>query len=90
MYLNVPVGEDHIVCISQLWTMLNRQSGFKFLIPVPDNFCAKHCILTFDTQVVPTMAYAYYIIFDSDIFFMLSHFQSWAASKGIKLEPSIT
>jgi hypothetical protein len=34
------------------------------------------------------MGYPYCIVFDRDTLFMSAHFQSWAASKGIKLEPS--
>ena len=26
LYLNIPVGEDHIVCISRLWMIVDRQS----------------------------------------------------------------
>ena len=36
------------------------------------------------------MGYPYYIVFDRDTLFMLLHFQSWAASKAIKFEPSTT
>ena len=60
------------------------------MIPVPDNFSAEQCTATFDTHVVPTMGYLYCIVFDRDTLFMSSHFQGWAASKGIKLEPSTT
>ena len=41
-----------------------------------------------DTHVVPTMGYPYCIVFDLHTLFMSSQFQSWAASEGIKLEPS--
>ena len=58
------------------------------MIPVPYNFSAEQCTATFDTHVVPTMGYPYCIVFDRDTLFISSHFQSWAASKGIKLEPS--
>ena len=54
-YPNIPVGEDHIVCISRLWTIVDKQSGFKFLIPAPDNFSAEQCTPTLDTYIVPTM-----------------------------------
>ena len=87
-YPNIPVGEHHVVCMSRLWTIVNRQSGFKFLIFVPDNFSAEQCTARFNAHVVPTMKYPYCIVFDRDTVFVLSHFQSWAASKGIKLEPS--
>ena len=68
--------------------IVDRQSGFKFLIPMPDNFTTELCPATFDTHVVPTMEYPYCIVFDWNTFFMSSHFQSYAASKGIKLETS--
>ena len=64
LYPNIPIGEDHIVCISQHWTIVDRQSGFRFLIPVPDNFTAAQCTATFDTHVVPTIGYSYCIVFD--------------------------
>ena len=64
LYPNIPVGEDHIVCISQLRTIVNRLSRCKFLIPVPDNFSAEQCTATFDTHVVPAMGHSYCIVFD--------------------------
>ena len=76
LYPNIPVGEDHIVCISRLWTIVNRQSGFKFLIPVSDNFSHEECTTTFNTHVVPTMGYSYCIVFDRDTLFMSLHVQS--------------
>ena len=88
MYPNIHAGEDHIVCISRLWTIVHRQSGFKFLIPAANKFTTEQCTATFDTHVVPTMGYSYAMVFDRDTLFMSSHFQSWAGSKGIKLEPS--
>ena len=87
-YPDIPVGEDQIVCILRLWTMGDRQSGCKFLIPVPDNFSAEQYAATFETYLVPTMGYPYFIVFDRDTLFISSHFHSWAASKGIKLKPS--
>ena len=90
LYANIPVDKDHIVCISRLWTIVDRQSGFKFLIPLPDNFSAVQCTATVDTHVVPTIGYPYCIVFDQDTLFMSSHFQSWAPSKKIKLESSTT
>ena len=90
LYPNIPVGEDHTVGISRVWTIVNRQLGFKLLIPVLDNFGTKQCTATFVTYVVPTIGYPYYIEFDRDTVFMSSHVQSWAASEGIKLETSFS
>ena len=67
-----------------------RQLGYNFLIPIPGKFTSEQCTATFDTHIVPTMRYSYYIVFDQDTVFMSLHFQSWPASKGIKLEPSTT
>ena len=77
-----------MVCISRHWMIVNRKSGYQFLIPVIDNFNAEQYTATFDTHVVLTMRYLYCIVFDRETLFMSSHFQSWAASNGIKLEPS--
>ena len=90
LYPNILLDEDHIVCISRLWTIVNRQLGLKILIPVSYNFSAEQCAASFDTHVVPTIGYPYCIVFDQNTLFMSLHFQSWAPSKGIKLEPSIT
>ena len=89
LYTHIPVGEDYIVCISRLSTIDDRQSGFNFLIPVPNNFSAAQYNPTFDTYVVPTMRYTYCIVFDRHTFFMSAHLYSYAANKAIKVEPYI-
>ena len=66
-YPDIPVGEDQIVCILRLWTMGDRQSGCKFLIPAADNFSDEQCTITFDTDVVPTVGYSDYIILDKTV-----------------------
>ena len=40
LYPNIPLEDDHMICFSRLWTIVYRQSGFMFLIPVPDNLTA--------------------------------------------------
>ena len=70
--------------------IVDRQSEFKFLIPVADNSTAEQNTADFETHVLPTMGYLCCIVFDLDTLFMSSYLQSWAASKGIKLEPSTT
>ena len=69
-------GEDHVIYISRLDTIVDRQSGFKYSVSVPDNLSTEECTATFDTHVVPTMGYPYYIVFDQDTLLMSSHFQS--------------
>jgi len=55
LYPNIPFDEDQIFCISCLWTIVYRQSGFKFLIPVYDNFTAEQCTATFDIFIARTI-----------------------------------
>ena len=59
------------------------------MITVPDTFTAEECTATFDTHAVPTIEYPHSIVFDQDTLLMFSHFQSWAASKRMQMEPSI-
>ena len=86
VYLNIPVGQNHIVCISHFWITVNIQLGFKFLISVPNNFSTNQYTVTFYSYIVPTMKYSYYTILDCYTLFMLLQFQSQAACKLIKLE----
>jgi len=51
LYSNIPLEDDHMICFSQLWTIVFRQSGFMFLIPVSNNLTAEKCTDTFDTNV---------------------------------------
>jgi len=88
LYPNIPLEDDHMICFSRLWTIVCRQSGFIFLIPVSDNLTAEKCTDTFDTYEASVINYAYYIVFDRDTLFMSDHLKDWAAWKEIKLEPS--
>jgi len=88
LYPNIPLEDDHMICFSRLWTIVCRQSGYMFLIPVSDNLTAEKCSDTFDMHVASVIGYPYYIVFDRDTLFMSDHFKDWAARKGIKLELS--
>ena len=88
LYLNIAFNEDHIVCISRLWTIVDQQAGFKFLIPVSDNFIVEQCTATFNIFIAPTIGYPLCLVFSRDTIFTSFHFMDWAARKGIKLEPS--
>jgi len=88
LYPNIPLEDDHMICFSRLWTIVYRQSGFMFLIPVSNNLMAEKCTNTFDKHVVSVIGYPYYIVFDRDTLFMSDHFKDLAARKGIQLEPS--
>ena len=87
---NIHVVEDQIDCISRLLTIVNIQLGLKYLIPVANYFTSKQCHTTFDMHGVSIVRYPYCTSFDQATLFMSAHFQSWAATKGIKLEPSTT
>jgi len=77
-----------MICFLRLWTIVSRQSGFMFLILVSDNLMVEKCTDTFDKHVASFIAYPYYIVFDRETLPMSDHFKDWAATKGIKLEPS--
>ena len=64
LYPNIPIDEDHIVCILRLRRLVNRQAGFKFLSFVDDNVSTEQCTATFDMHVVLTIGYPYCIVFD--------------------------
>ena len=88
MYPNIGIDDDHMLCISRIWTIVDRHSGYKFVITIPDNFKAEQCTRTYEVHLLPYIGYANTIVFDRDSLFMSDHFQAWAASKGILLEPS--
>lgn len=44
LHANIPAGEDNIVCISEICAIVNRQSEFKFLISIPDNFTTNNAL----------------------------------------------
>jgi hypothetical protein len=88
LYPNILLEEDHMICISRLWTIVCRHSGFKFLISVADTFTAEKCSNTFDKVIASMIGYPYGIIFDRDTLFTSDHFKAWVVRKGVKLEPS--
>jgi len=75
LYPNIPLEDDHMICFSRLWTIVCKQSGFMFLIPVSDNLTAEKCTDTFDTYIASVIGYLYYIGFDRDTIFMSDHFK---------------
>ena len=75
LYANIPLEEDHMICLSRLQTIVCRQSGFMFLIPVCDNLMAEKCTDTFDTHVASIIGYPYYIVFNRGTLFVSDHFK---------------
>jgi len=74
LYPNIPLEDDHVICFSRLRTIIYRQSGFMFLIPVSDNLTAEKCTDTFDTHFSSVTGYPYDIVFDRDTLFISDHF----------------
>ena len=72
-----------MLCISRIWTIVDRHSGYKFLIPIPDNCKAEPCTRTYEVHLLPYVGYPNIIVFNRDSLFMSDHIQAWAASKGI-------
>ena len=67
---------------------VDRHSGYKLLIQIPDNFKAEQCTCTYEVHLLPYIVFPNSIVFDRDSLFMSDHFQAWAASKAILLELS--
>ena len=88
MYPNMEIDNDYMLCISRIWTIVDRHSEYKCLIPIPDNCKAEKCTRTYEVQLLPYIGYANSIVFDRDSLFMTDYFQAWAASQGILLAPS--
>jgi len=64
LYLNIPLEYDHMICFSRLWTIVCRQSGFMFLIPVSYKLTVEKCTDTLDKHVASVIGYPYHIVFD--------------------------
>ena len=88
MYSNIEIDNDHVVCISCIWTIVDRHSGYKFPIPIPDNFKPEQGARTYEVYLLTYIGYRNIIVFNRDSLCMSDQFQVWAASKGILLEPS--
>ena len=81
IYSNIPLEVDHMICFSRLWTIVCRQSGFMFLIPVSDNLTTEKCRDTFDTHLASVISYRYYVVFDRYCLFVRP-FQGLGSKKG--------
>ena len=90
MHPAIEIHKNHMLCISRICTIVHLHNDYKFLIPIPDNFKAKPCIRTDDVHLLPYIGYSNAIVFNRHSWCMSYHFQAWAASKGILLEPSTT
>ena len=88
MYPNIEIDDDHMLSLSRIWTSVDYNSRYTFLIPIPDSFKPEQCTRTDEVHLLPYMGYTNTIVLDRDSVFMADHFQAWAASKGILLEPS--
>ena len=76
MYPNIEIDNDHMLCISCMCTIVDRHSGYTFLIPIPDNFKAKQCTRTYEVHLLPYIGYPNIIVFDADSLFMSDHFEA--------------
>ena len=88
MYPNIEIDNDHVLCISRIWTIVDRHSRYKFRIPIPVNFKPQQCTRTYEVHLLSHIGHPNTIVFDTDSLLMSDHLQAWAASKGILLEPS--
>ena len=88
MYPNIETDNDQMLCISRIYTIFDRHSGYKFLIPIQGKFKAEQSTRTHGVNLLPCIRYSNTIVFDRDSLFMSDHFQAWAAFNGILLQPS--
>ena len=76
MYPNIEIHNDHMLCISHIWTIVDCHSGNKFRIPITDNFRGEQCTRTYEVHLLPYIRYPNIIVFERDSLFMLDHFQA--------------
>ena len=88
MYSTMTVNNDHVLCISRLWTIVYRHSGYKSPIPILNKLKAERCTHTDEVYLLPYIGFLNMIVFHRNSLFMSVHFHTWAASKGTLLEPS--
>ena len=88
MYPNIEIDNDQMPCISRIYTIFDRHTGYKFLIPIQGNFKAEQGTRTHGVNLLHCIRYTNTIVFDRDSLFMSDHFQAWAAFNGILLQPS--
>ena len=88
MYPNIEIDNDHMVYMSRMCSIVDSPCGYQFLIAIPDNFEADQSTRTYEVHLLPHLGYTNRIVFYTDSLFMSHHFQSWAASNRILLEPS--
>ena len=74
--------------ISRISTIVDRHTGYKLRIPIPDDSRAKQYTRTYEVHLLPYIGHPNIVVFDRDSLFRSYHFQAWAASKGILLEAS--
>ena len=81
MYLKIEINHIHMLCILRIQTIVDRHSGYTFLITIPDNFKAEQSAHTHEGHLLPYIAYTNTILFDRDSVFKSDHFQAWAPTK---------
>ena len=87
MYPNIEIDNDHMLCSSCIWTIVNRHSAYKFLIAITDNLKAQQRTSTYEVHLLPHIRDTNPIPFDRDSSFMSGHFLALATSKRILSEP---
>ena len=66
MYANREIDNDHMLCILHIWTIVDRHSGYTFLIPIPHNFKAEQCSRTYEVHLLAYIGYTNIIVFYKD------------------------
>lgn len=81
MYPNMEIDKYYLLCIACIWTIVDRHSAYKFLIPNPHNLKAEQCTRTYEVHLLPHVGYANTVRFDRHSLFIHHHFLAQASSK---------
>ena len=77
-----------MLCISRIWTILDCHSGYKWQIPIHNNFQPEKCTRPYEVHLRAYIAYTNTMVFDRDSLYISDHLPACAASKGKLRKPS--
>ena len=79
-----PKYKDKLILISELLVIVDYNSGFKILIPVPKEVTAETVMEIWDNSIAPYSKYPYEMVSDRDSLFTSIPFKRWMLEHGIK------
>ena len=82
--------KPHFVTFCKLLTIIDRHSGYTYIIPCTGEINAAGVIDICEKHIKPTIGLPFSIISDQDVLFMSAEFQDWLIKNSIKHEVSTT